>query len=104
MKSILRGAAGANSTEFVDAYRIATRLPGDSIAANLFMLGYAWQPGLVPLSPQSTERAVEPKGLAATFNFHAFLWGGRADPHREAVQRLVGPDPAAAPPPPSFPP
>src|SRR3546814_3737148 len=96
MKSILRGAAGDNSTEFVDAYRIATRLLGDSIAANLFMLGYAWQRGLVPLSRQSIERAVELNGVAVKFNCQAFLWGRRAAHDREAVERLVEPKPAAA--------
>src|SRR3546814_15996478 len=92
MKSILRGAAGDNSTEFVDAYRIATRLLGDSIAANLFMLGYAWQRGLVPLSRQSIERAAELNGVAVKFNCQAFLWGRRAAHDREAVVRLVEPD------------
>src|SRR3546814_5908471 len=68
-----------------------------SIAANLFMLGYAWQRGLVPLSRQSIERAVELNGVAVKFNCQAFLWGRRAAHDREAVERLVEPKPAAAP-------
>ena len=44
-------AAGARATsDFVDATRLATALLGDAIATNLFMLGYAWQQGLVPVS------------------------------------------------------
>jgi len=96
MKSILRAAAGDNSTEFVDAYRIATKLLGDSIAANLFMLGFAWQLGLVPLSRAAIERAIELNGVAVTFNSQAFLWGRRAAHDRDAVERLVEPKPSAA--------
>ena len=96
MKSILRGAAGDNSTEFVDAYRIATRLLGDSIAANLFMLGYAWQLGLVPLGPDAIDRAIELNGVAVKFNQQAFLWGRRAAHDRDAVARLIEPKPAGA--------
>ena len=38
-------ATGAENTEFIDATRVATGLFGDSIASNLFMLGYAYQRG-----------------------------------------------------------
>ncbi|EDP66736.1 indolepyruvate ferredoxin oxidoreductase [alpha proteobacterium BAL199] len=96
MMDILRKAAGDNSTEFVDAYGIATRLLGDSIASNLYMLGYAWQRGLVPLSRESIERAIELNAVAVTFNKQAFLWGRRAAHDPAAVQRLVEPKPLAA--------
>ena len=33
----------------VDAERIATALLGDSIATNMFLLGFAWQHGRVPV-------------------------------------------------------
>src|SRR3546814_14834480 len=39
-----------------DATRVATALLGDAIATNLFMLGYAWQQGLVPLSVEPLMR------------------------------------------------
>src|SRR5262245_24450693 len=54
----IAGAAGVGNTECVDATRIATGLFGDSIASNLFMLGYAYQRGLVPLSAEAIERAI----------------------------------------------
>jgi len=96
MMATLRKAAGDNSTEFVDAYRIATKLLGDSIASNLFMLGYAWQKGLIPLSREAIERAIELNAVAIEFNKQAFLWGRRTAHDREAVERLVEPKPAAA--------
>ena len=71
-------ATGPNNTEFVDATRLATGLFGDSIASNLFMLGYAYQRGLVPLSAEAIERAIELNGVAVQFNLGAFGWGRRA--------------------------
>ncbi len=71
-------AAGPENTEFVDATRLATGLFGDSIASNLFMLGYAYQRGLVPLSAAAIERAIGLNGVAVEFNLGAFRWGRRA--------------------------
>ena len=48
----------------IDATEIATKLLGDSIAANLFTLGYAWQKGLVPVSRDAiAEAPMEVLGL-----------------------------------------
>ncbi len=74
----IAAAAGPENTEFVDATRLATGLFGDSIASNLFMLGYAYQRGLVPLSAEAIERAIELNGVAVEFNLGAFRWGRRA--------------------------
>ncbi len=71
-------AAGPDNTEFVDATRLATGLFGDSIASNLFMLGYAYQRGLVPLTAEAIERAIELNGVAVEFNRGALRWGRRA--------------------------
>ena len=59
-------------------------LLGDSIATNLFMLGYALQKGLVPLSRAAIERAIELNGVAVEFNKRAFALG----PARGARSRL----------------
>ena len=91
MKAKLRAVAGDNSSHFVDANRIATKLLGDSIASNLFMLGYAYQNGLVPLSAEAIERAIELNGVAVDFNKQAFLWGRRTAHDKDAVERLVAP-------------
>jgi indolepyruvate ferredoxin oxidoreductase len=71
-------AIGAENTEFLDATGLATGLFGDSIASNLFMLGYAYQRGAVPLSADAIERAISLNGVAVEFNQRAFLWGRRA--------------------------
>src|SRR5690606_17470667 len=45
LKLAIEAAAGASNCDFLDAQAIATALMGDSIATNLFMLGYAYQKG-----------------------------------------------------------
>jgi indolepyruvate ferredoxin oxidoreductase len=78
MKRAIAAATGPENSEFLDATRLATGLLGDSIASNLFMLGYAYQRGLVPLAAEAIERAIELNGVAVDFNRNAFRWGRRA--------------------------
>ncbi len=75
----------------VDAQRIATVLLGDAIATNMFMLGYAWQTGLLPVSTEAIEAAIELNAVAVPMNRNAFRWGRcmAADP--AAVARLATP-------------
>jgi indolepyruvate ferredoxin oxidoreductase len=53
----------------------ATRLMGDSIATNLFMVGFAFQKGLLPLSLAAIEEAIRLNGVAVDMNIQAFNWG-----------------------------
>ena len=86
----IRVALGGESPLLLDATQLATALLGDAIAANLFILGYAWQQGLVPLSFDALMRAIELNGAAVAMNQQAFAWGRLAavDPH--AVQQAAG--------------
>jgi indolepyruvate ferredoxin oxidoreductase len=59
----------------IDATGLGLALFGDTIAANLFMLGYASQLGLLPVSPAAIARAVEINGVAVAFNQSAFALG-----------------------------
>ncbi|MDP3844752.1 MAG: indolepyruvate ferredoxin oxidoreductase family protein [Oxalobacteraceae bacterium] len=68
----------AGRADFIDATTLATALMGDSIAANLFMLGYAFQQGCIPLSEQALLRAIELNGVGIEPNKKSFLWGRRA--------------------------
>jgi indolepyruvate ferredoxin oxidoreductase len=77
------------ATQFIDATRIATGLMGDSIASNLFTLGYAWQQGLVPVSEDAINRAIELNGVAIKMNQQAFLWGRRAAHDLAAVEAVL---------------
>jgi indolepyruvate ferredoxin oxidoreductase len=49
VRALIEESVGAGAADFIDATKLATALMGDSIAANLFMLGYAWQRGRIPL-------------------------------------------------------
>jgi indolepyruvate ferredoxin oxidoreductase len=79
-------ACGRGAVDFVAATELATGLMGDAIATNMFMLGYAWQKGWVPVAHESLERAIELNGVAIEFNKQSFAWGQRAalDPQRTA--------------------
>ena len=85
----IRAAAGEGNVQLLDATRIATRLLGDAIASNLFLLGYAYQQGLVPVSGAAIERAIALNGIAVEMNREAFRWGRRAARDLTAVERLA---------------
>ena len=88
----LRIAAAVQPGGFsaIDATDIATKLMGDSIAANLFTLGYAWQKGLVPLTRESIAEAVQLNGVSVKMNLAAFAWGRRAAVDEAAVRAVIG--------------
>jgi len=65
-------------------------LMGDAIATNLFMLGYAWQKGLVPISFEALSRAIELNGAAVEMNKKAFAWGRMAAHDLETVKKAAG--------------
>jgi len=65
-------------SDTVDASRIATALMGDAVATNVFMLGFAWQKGLIPLEEASLLKAIELNGTAIDMNKAAFAWGRQA--------------------------
>jgi indolepyruvate ferredoxin oxidoreductase len=81
----------SRQADFVAATEIASALMGDAIATNMFMLGYAWQKGWVPVAAASLERAIELNGVAVDFNKQSFLWGRRAAVDLERVRRIAVP-------------
>jgi len=84
-------ACGGGNAFFVAATELATGLMGDAIATNMFMLGYAYQKGWVPLAAQSLERAIELNGVAVDFNRRSFIWGRHAAVDLERVKRAARP-------------
>ena len=90
MEQEIKDAVGAGDAEFLDATKLATGLMGDSIATNLFMVGYAYQRGLLPLGEQSIVRAIELNGAAVESNKQSFNWGRLAaiDPAKVAAAAI----------------
>ncbi|MFM2405944.1 MAG: hypothetical protein RL223_3824 [Pseudomonadota bacterium] len=86
----LTEAVGRERLSAVDAQRLAERLLGDAVHANLLLLGLAWQRGLVPVSLQALQRAIELNGTQVARNLAAFTWGRRAALDLGAVQAAAG--------------
>ncbi len=82
-------AVGDGCAEFTDAGRIATALMGDSIAANMFMLGFAYQRGLIPISAAAIDASIILNGAARQMNRDAFLWGRRAAVNPAGIERIL---------------
>ena len=91
MEEQIVDAVGLDAAWFLDASRLATTLMGDAIATNMFMLGCAWQRGLVPLSEEAILRAIELNGAAVGLNRAAFQWGRRAAADLAALEGIATP-------------
>jgi indolepyruvate ferredoxin oxidoreductase len=85
----LTALVGETRAAFVPATRLATALLGDAIATNPFLLGFAYQRGLVPVSAHAIERAIELNGATVDANKQAFLWGRRAAHDPARVERAL---------------
>jgi indolepyruvate ferredoxin oxidoreductase len=96
LKRAILTDAGAEKTHFIDATRAATALFGNSIATNIFLVGYAYQLGAIPLSAAAITQAIELNGEAVETNQAAFHWGRRAACEPAAVEALIQPPPEAA--------
>ncbi len=90
LKRAVTAAAGAEQVDMLDATTLATALLGDAIAANLFLLGLAWQRGLVPLRLASLTQAIRLNGTAVAANIAAFAWGRAAAVDLPAVAQQAG--------------
>ncbi|MDO9411759.1 MAG: indolepyruvate ferredoxin oxidoreductase family protein [Pseudolabrys sp.] len=93
LRRAIIGGAGRERSHFIDATRLATALLGNSIGANMFMLGYAYQNGGLPLSAEAVEKAIEMNGEAVPMNLAAFRYGRRAAIDPAMVESLIAPRP-----------
>jgi indolepyruvate ferredoxin oxidoreductase len=94
--AILRFCDAARSVS-VDARRLAEDLFGDYMATNVFLLGVAYQSGLLPLSARAIETAIELNDVQVRQNRLAFRYGRlhAADP-RSVLRRVEAEPPARA--------
>jgi indolepyruvate ferredoxin oxidoreductase len=90
LQTLIKESTG-DAAVFLGATQLATALLGDAIATNLFMLGFAFQKGLVPLTSASLLQAIEINGVAVKANQDAFMWGRRAAVDLAGVQRMAAP-------------
>ncbi|MDB2390950.1 indolepyruvate ferredoxin oxidoreductase family protein [Alphaproteobacteria bacterium] len=97
MQARLQAAVPTGQSLLTNATEMARQLLGDTIGANLFLLGVAWQRGLIPLSETAIIAAIRLNKVAIDFNIAAFGWGRvfAVDParltihndHKESIQR-----------------
>jgi indolepyruvate ferredoxin oxidoreductase len=88
---------GEKNLSTVAANQIAEALLGNTIYANVLMLGYAWQKGLVPVSIEAISRAIELNGVEVDRNKDAFSWGRIAAGNPDTIKALLEtPHPLAA--------
>jgi len=92
MKEAIGAEISDGHSRFVDSTTIATRLLGDAIFANFFLLGVAYQNGLIPIGAAAIAEAIELNGVAVDKNRQAFLWGRRQVLDAAAVMRAAGLD------------
>jgi len=95
IKRTISSLAGAAHSHFIDASRLSTALLGQSLGANMFMLGYAYQLGALPVSAEAIGRAIALNGEAVDMNHAAFGWGRRAAVDLAAVEAAAKPAPGA---------
>lgn len=93
LRTRLENAVSEGQCHLVDASSLALSLLGDTIAANLFLLGAAWQKGLIPLSEGAIAEAIRLNGVAIDFNLAAFRWGRAWAVHPSKVDTLARPNP-----------
>ena len=97
LRHAIEARAGKAPVHSLDAHTLAVKLFGDSIAANMFLLGYAYQLGHVPVGSAALEQAIELNGAAVEMSRNAFRFGrlGAHDP--AALARVLGQAGVAAP-------
>ncbi|MBZ5593971.1 MAG: indolepyruvate ferredoxin oxidoreductase family protein [Acidobacteriia bacterium] len=76
---------------YVDATRIAESLFSSHLAVNVFLLGVAYQGGLIPLSAGAIEEAIRLNRVEADRNLQAFLWGRKYFVDARAVEEIIEP-------------
>ena len=87
----IRDVTGPDALAAIDANHIAERFFGDMVFANMIMLGFAWQLGLVPVGAAALAQAIELNGVAIEANHRAFLLGRVAAASPERLGALLTP-------------
>jgi indolepyruvate ferredoxin oxidoreductase len=90
LRRAIADRVGAGRAHFVEAQRLASALIGDALAANMFMVGYAWQLGGLPISRSSILEAIRLNGVEVEMNQAAFEWGRRAAHDLDATEHAAG--------------
>ena len=92
MSIALKARIGEDALAMLDSTKLAEKFLGDAIYSNVLMLGAAWQAGLIPLSLESLEKAIELNGAGVEGNLLAMKFGRWAVAFpADAAAALAGP-------------
>ncbi|WP_020394523.1 indolepyruvate ferredoxin oxidoreductase family protein [Thiolinea disciformis] len=86
-------ASMGDTCQFLDANQLALQLLGDTVFANLLLMGYAWQKGYIPLRLESLMQTVELNAVQVEKNKLAFHWGRYLAHHGQLPAGLNQPEP-----------
>jgi indolepyruvate ferredoxin oxidoreductase len=75
MLELVNSVTNRGRNIFLDANRLAEGLFGTHMAVNLFMMGVAYQGGLIPISLDAMQKAIEWNGVDIERNLQTFSWG-----------------------------
>nr|WP_010131434.1 indolepyruvate ferredoxin oxidoreductase family protein [Microbulbifer agarilyticus] len=73
----------------VEGHNLTKAALGDTLAANIFMLGFAWQKGLIPLGLAAIEETIRLNGVAVEGNLQGFVAGRLAAADRAALDAML---------------
>jgi indolepyruvate ferredoxin oxidoreductase len=71
----VRVACGDERLTSLDAHNLVQEQFGDSTGINMFLIGHAWQQGLIPASEAALIQAIALNGVAIEANKRAFAFG-----------------------------
>ncbi|MEQ9464897.1 MAG: indolepyruvate ferredoxin oxidoreductase family protein, partial [Haliea sp.] len=89
-EAAITAAVGEERLHTVPANELMERILGNTVYANVFLLGHAWQQGLVPVSLAALEQALALNGVNVAENLQAFAWGRVAAVDADYVARVAG--------------
>ena len=85
LKKHLENHLAVENLQFIDISKLAEHLVGDTVYANIMMLGIAAQKNLIPIDISSIKKAIELNGVAIQQNLMAFNWGRLLSEHPQDV-------------------
>ena len=91
-EDMIRQTVGGDNVHAFDAMAVSEQLMGDSVFANIILLGAAFQHGLVPVSETALKQAIRLNGVAVDKNAMAFDIGRVLAARPQALADHLAPD------------
>ena len=80
---------GKNNVNFIPTAKIVKKILGEDIPSNMFVVGYAYQAGLIPIKASSIEQAIKLNNVSVDFNLGAFRLGRQTFLKKDNIYKLI---------------